>query len=558
MSDPRKKDYKEKIALHRRIEPVLFETTQGNPDTTPVEERVTSTGLNEYNGVWSEKQVGHLLKRTLFGPKRAEIEQFMAMSPSDAVDAIISPSEFPGPPVNDYFSQIEDPDIPAGETWVEAPYGEDLEGYRIVSLKGWIIKNMVTQEPSIHQKLVLFWHNILPTQFWELGLSKLSYKYYKMLYDNAFGNYKTIIVELTRDPAMLFFLNGAFNIKDAPDENYARELQELFTIGKGPDAAFSESDVREAAKILTGWTIIWDSVVNAGPPQSIFVDYYHDTGDKQFSSFYGERVIEGRSGLTGSEEMEELVDMIFDNTETARYICRRIYNFFVYHTIDENTEQNVIIPLADIFRDSNYEILPVLRALFKSEHFYDQLNIGAYIKNPADHLLGIMRTMELSLPEDPTDGLYFYNSVYWSMANKGMEIGDPPSVAGWQAYYQQPSFDKLWINTDTITKRARTQDNLLNVYLHLPAFAATLSNPGDPNELIKESAMLLHGIDLNDDVVAGLKDSLLTGQQEDYYWTTAWLQYIDDPENEEYRVTVSTRLRSMFRSFMQLSEFHLT
>ena len=366
---------------------------------------------------------------------------------------------------------------------------------------------------------------------------------------------------------MLFYLNGAYNNKEAPDENYARELQELFCIGKGTNANFTESDVQEAAKILTGWVISNEGFSFEGPLTSFFYPDWHDTQDKQFSSFYGNRVITGRSGSDGAEETDELLDMIFDNDETALYICRRIYNFFVYHEIDEATETNVIVPLAAIFRANNFEIGPVLNTLFKSEHFFDAANMGAQIKSPADHFIAMWRVMDVNVSEDAYTRWLTHISINWVTSEVGMEIGDPPSVAGWQAYYQTPSFDRLWINTDTITKRAIRQDSLvywghwvtegLQIPADLPAFVSTLNNPGDPNLLIQELATLFLGITLDNEVADGMKTILLSGQSDDYYWTNAWDDYVSDPGNSEYLSIVESRLKAMFSPFYQLSEFQL-
>lgn len=567
--DPRGSKPQELIQRLRKVNPVVFKF---DSQTKQKKRPLLASGLTEYSGDWGNTQVAHLLKRTLFGVKQSEINSFGTMSMQDAVDQIVSPSSMSTFPLNNYSTgfDISDPDVPIGESWVEAPYNNDLEGYRIHSLKSWLIGNMLDQEATIHQKLTLFWHNLLVTQFWDLFISKASYKYYRMLYDNAFGNYKTLIKELTVDPAMLFFLNGTFNNKEAPDENYGRELQELFCIGKGTNAKFEETDVKAAARVLTGWAVDWQNTIQEkGIPKSLFVPDNHDTDDKQFSSFYGSKVISGKSGLAGAEETDELLDMIFDNQETAAYICRRLYNFFVYHSIDESTEANVIQPLAELFRspENNYQIEPILKVLFKSEHFYDVANIGAAIKNPSDHILGLWRVMDMERPDDLFPELLTNISINWSLSELGMEIGDPPSVSGWQAYYQDPSYDKLWINTDTITKRALRQDSFihwghwvsenLQIKADIPKFISTLNNPGDPNLMIQELGLLLHGVVLSTEVIDGMKAILLSGQSTDAYWTTAWDLYINEPENEEYRTTVENRLKSMFSPLLQLSEFQL-
>src|SRR5205823_4891756 len=139
---------------------------------------------------------------------------------------------------------------------------------------------------------------------------------------------------------------------------------------------YTENDVKAAAKILTGYT------VNTITATSAFDATRHDTTNKQFSAFYNNTVITGQSGANGQNELDDLLNMIFATNEVAMYICRRIYRFFVYGNIDSTIETNVITPLAAIFRSNNYELKPVLSALFKSEHFFDVLTQGAMIKSP--------------------------------------------------------------------------------------------------------------------------------------------------------------------------------
>ena len=142
---------------------------------------------------------------------------------------------------------------------------------------------------------------------------------------------------------MLIHLNGFLNSKQAPDENYAREFQELFTIGVGNDSHYTENDVIAAARVLTGWRI-QDNTLN------VYMDSSeHDTASKTFSSFYNNTVIAGSSD--GMQELNAFVDMIFSTDEAAKFFCRKIYKWFVYYDIDDDTETNVITPLADYFKE---------------------------------------------------------------------------------------------------------------------------------------------------------------------------------------------------------------
>lgn len=560
------------VANFRKVNPASLPGSQVADVSLEAHVRQTTAGLETYSGPWTESQVAHLLRRTLFGIKKSELTHFKALSLENAVSELLQTSPAPAPPVNDYNSaadNINDPHVAFGETWTEAPFSGDYETYRVISLKSWQIKTMLHQEPVIQEKMTFFWHNLLVTQSWGIFIGKMSYRYFELLRSNALGNYKTLIRAITLDPAMLLYLNGAANNKFAPDENYGRELQELFCIGKGPGSKYSESDVQAAARVLTGWTLNWETYTSTGTFQAFFNPDLHDTSDKQFSAFYGGAIIKGKTGQDGAAELDELLDIILGNEECARYICRRLYIFFVSSTIDEATEKAVIEPLAVLFRNSKYEILPVLNLLFKSAHFYDALTIGALIKSPLDHLLGTWRTLGVARPahNDLATSYQIHSNMLWRMAGMGLEIADPPSVAGWQAYYQAPQFDKAWIATDTITLRALTTDSLLffgfwvsqslQIKADVLAFAKALDDPGNPVALLRESAQLFLGLALSDTTVHNLKTVLLSGQQDDGYWTAAWRTWLNDPENEMKRLTVEYRLQLTFQRLLQLGEYHL-
>ncbi len=527
----------------------------------------TTTDLDPYAGDWDDRAITHLLRRVMFGSKMSDLESFRSMSVAGSIDQLIQESPVPTPPTNDYSE--EDTGVPFGESWVLAP-ADQFEYERIMSLNAWTLNNFIDQEQTIHEKMILFWHNLLPTQAMGVFVAKASYQYFSMLRRNALGNFKTLIKELTLDTSMLLYLNGAWNNKWAPDENYSRELQELFTLGKGPNSQYTESDVQEGAKLLTGFTLNWEDRLNEGTWDYFFNPDWHSTANKRFSSFYGDEFIQGRSGMAGAEELDEMLDMIFNNEETALYICRRIYNFFVYSEIDESVEQNVIEPLAAIFRENDYEIVPVLKALFSSEHFFDEANRGAMIKSPIEHFVGYWRTIEIE-HVDPEDAHLVYNtmtSVYWGyLYSTGQRIGDPPSVSGWPAYYQAPTYDKNWITTDSITRRASSLDALVfgwfwvndpdyRLAADFVKFAEALPNPANPNTLISDTLLLLSGMESDQDTLDYLKSVLLTGQATDGYWTGAWNDYQADPSAAN-REIIESRLRGLFRSINHLSESHL-
>jgi uncharacterized protein (DUF1800 family) len=369
--------------------------------------------------------------------------------------------------------------------------------------------------------------------------------------------------DITKDVAMLRYLNGYLNNKNAPDENYGRELMELFTLGKGPGSQYTENDVKEAAKVLTGWQI------NGTTYTSFFTLSRHTTTNKTFSSFFNNTVITGRNTATaGDDELNDLLNMIFSQQEVAKFIVRKLYRWFVYYSIDTATETNVIGPLADIFRTNGYEIKPVLSALFKSEHFFDMLNRGCMIKTPADQVIGSLREMNVVFrPDTDWDTNYgLWNTFYTWMVNLGQNLHDPPNVSGMPAYYQEPNFHEIWINSDSLPKRNQFTDTMINtgytrnafkVQFDCVAFAKTLTNPGNPNDLIEEAMKLVFRNDLSVTSKSQIKTQiLLTNQQWDYYWTNAWAAYISNPTTANFN-TVNTRLKSLFQYLFNLSEYQL-
>jgi hypothetical protein len=263
--------------------------------------------------------------------------------------------------------------------------------------------------------------------------------------------------------------------------------------------------------------------------------------------------------------------MIFAKNEVSKFIVRKLYRWFVYYVIDASTETSVIEPLATIFRDNNYEIKPVLSALFKSDHFYDTVNQGCLIKSPADHLVGCLREFGVVFPDAAT----YYAEVYnmwnyirnWS-AQMAQDVGDPPNVSGWPAYYQAPQFHEMWINSDTLPKRNRFTDTMIasgysrngkKIIIDAVAFTRSLPNPVDPNVLIDDALSIICRVSLSTQSKQTLKQQiLLSNQTQDYYWSDEWNAYLADPSNMTTYNIVNTRLKTLYQYLMDLSEYQLS
>lgn len=531
----------------------------------------TTSGLTPYAGPWDTEAVIHLLKRTMFGAAPQDIAYFKSLGVTQAVDQLLNPvAPLPAPPVKDYDpTGASNPDtaIATGATWVNS-YSDDgqVRFQRVDSFKKWSIGLMINQDRSIREKMTLFWHNHFATETNVISEPIAVYRHHTLLRTNALGNFKALVKAVTLDTGMLIYLNGFSNVKQAPDENYARELQELFTLGKTNNPNYTEDDVKAAARVLTGWK--YDEPNSA----AIFDPTRHDTGSKQFSSFYNNTSIAGRSGATaGNDELDDLLNMIFaKSTEVSQFIVKKIYRWFCYYTIDAAAQANVIDPLAQLFRNSNWDIKPVLDALFKSEHFFDALNRGCLIKSPLDIAVNLCREYEVAFPDATTDvpGAYgMWAFIRDQTLQFNQEFGDPPSVSGWPSYYQPPQFYELWINSDTLPKRNQFTDVMIalgytrgsnTLKIDAVAFTQKLPNPADPNALISDAMAILYRVPVTDASRNMIKTSiLLSGQTSDYYWTNAWNAYLSNPGDMMAYQTVYTRLRDLYRYLMNLAEYQL-
>lgn len=530
----------------------------------------TESTLNPYIGAWGMNEVQHLLKRVMFGSTKDDITYFKTKTLSQAVDELLNPTApVPQPPVNNYNASAADPNVSAGQAWVNDVSSDGtINANRRNSFKQWWTGVMLNQDRSIREKLTLFWANHFGTETATIGIASMAYWHNALLRQNALGNFKSLVKAVTIDAGMLRNLNGYLNTSAAPDENYGRELQELFTVGKNPVtnlADYAESDVKMAAKVLTGWSI-------NGSFQVVFNSGRHDTTAKTFSSFYNSTTIAGRTGANGAAETDDLLTMIFSKNEVSEFIVRKLYRWFVYYKIDAATEANIIKPLAKIFRDNNYEIKPVLAALFKSEHFFDPLNQGCLIKSPVDKAISCMREFGVVFPPNDAanylDAYGMWNYIYGWITSMGQNIGDPPNVSGWPAYYQTPQFHEIWINSDTLPKRSRFTDTMIlsgytrnnkKIVIDAVAFTKTLSNPADPNALIDEALSIIYRVPLTAATKQTIKQQiLLSGQVTDGYWTAAWQSHINAPADASAYNIVNTRLKSLYQYFMNLSEYQLS
>ncbi|MEO8086234.1 MAG: DUF1800 domain-containing protein [Bacteroidota bacterium] len=541
----------------------LFKLELSEDNDSPVLQ--SSTGLTPYGGSWTIAEVKHLLRRTMFGATKADVNYFLSAGLSQTIAELLSAPVAPAPPLYVYTSNYNDPDVAFGDTWITAPVNPLANTLRIKSYRGWWANQLLTQNRSIQEKMVLFWHNHFATETAGVNDARYCYLHNTLLRQFALGNFKDLTRAITLDPAMLKYLNGYLNSENAPDENYGRELQELFTVGKDENGIpyYSEDDVQNAAKVLTGYRI------NATTISSYFDSNRHNATNKIFSAFYNNTVITGQSGSAGANELDDLLDMIFGTQQVAVFICRKIYRYFMYYIIDAQIEADVIQPLANIFRTNNYEIAPVIEALLSSEHFFDAANSGSLIKTPLDFTVALCRDFSVTFPDNTLleDQYFLWNKIHSQAGTMGQMLGDPPNVAGWPAYYQEPSFHELWINSSTLPSRNSFSDKMAHsgyastnslIIIDFVLYTTTLDAPDDPGMLIQEVIDRHLSTDVSQTIKDYLKSFLLSGQISDSYWTSAWNDYIGDPNDMGYYQIVQSRLEDMYKYLMDLPEYQLS
>ena len=505
----------------------------------------------------SDVQAAHLLRRATLGPTPEHIKQFTGLKPAVAVQKLLADQPLPGPPL----------DPATGKTFVDQPFVEAMQGQHQSYTKGWWLGQMLKEGASVREKMVLFWQNHFVTTFAEVNDSRYMYNYNTLLRRNALGSFNTFLIEITKDPSMLRYLNGNQNTVLKPNENYARELQELFSIGLGK-GNYTEDDVKAAARVLTGWTDTGYRNTTTAAITTTFRQGQHDTNDKGFSASYGNTVIKGRSGATaGDDELADLISMILKQPETARFIVRKLYVWFVNSEISPAVETNFIEPLSKVFRDSNYQIKALLTALFNSDHFFDDSLKGAIIKSPIELIVGSMRYFKTVPPDAVTDSANFYtftNNLLARGREQQQDLMDQPTVFGWRPYYDTGLY-QIWITANTLALRgyftdlfARGQLKVNNKVYSFDSIevAKTLSDPSDAFKLVDDLTAQLFTVSLTNAQKDFLVDSILLPGLPRYEWPTEWNDFIKT-NTAAKRTVVKSKLDNLFLYLLRMAEYQV-
>ena len=382
----------------------------------------------------------HLLNRTGFGATDAEIVEYAGLERAQAVErllagvrreASIAPPAFVNEPFVPFYRLRQ----MSAEERQAAQRKLFEQGFE---LRAWWLREMLATPSPLTERMTLFWHNHFATSQQKVRSTQLMYRQNVLLRREALGNFAALLHAIGRDPAMLIYLDNAGSRRQAPNENFAREVMELFTLGEGH---YSEADVKEAARAFTGWSLDRDS------GEFVYRRIWHDYGEKT--------VVGARGRLDG----DEVLDILLARPETAEFVAAKVWKEFVSPTPDREEVRR----WAAVFRGARYEVKPLLRTVLNSDAFWSPAHRAALIKSPLDLVAGTMRTFAIH----PFD----LRPAVFACAALGQNPFSPPNVKGW------PGGD-AWIDSATLLGRKQWLERIFRGAD--PAMAAEASTAVEP------------------------------------------------------------------------------
>ena len=369
------------------------------------------------------EEARHMLTRTGFGANFDEISRYSKLSYKQAVEQLLN--------------EVNEDLVIQPPAWLHKPIAQNNKKFKQLlpeqkkairkkrkmqesQLKGWWLAEMANTESPFTEKMVLFWHNHFTSSLKKVKQPVLLYRQNELFRKHALGNYKELVHAISKDPAMLGYLDNFKSTKKSPNENFARELLELFTLGEGN---YSEQDIKQAARAFTGWS------VDRKTGKYVFRKARHDFGEK---TFLGEQ---------GKLNGDDIIDIIFQQPEVATFLVNKLWLEFVSETPNEAEIQY----LAEYFRNNNYELKLLMRELLLSKSFRSSSNYARLIKSPIDYIVGTLRMLEIPVK----DG----RAAAFASAHLGQNVFDPPNVKGW-------SGGKDWITSSSLLTRQQLLERM--------------------------------------------------------------------------------------------------
>lgn len=415
------------------------------------------------NNPWDIQKVKHIHNRLGFGVNWKEAKEALQKTPNDYIDKLIEDA------IN--YPKMDEP------KWVSLDAKDyDANGFGDFSYLDLLreTRYSFTKEIYYHSvkgRLMLFWHNHLVTNSVDYVFPGYGFRYIQIIEKYALGNFKEFVNEMGKSEAMLRYLNGYENVAGNPNENYARELYELFTLGEGNN--YTEKDITETSRALTGY----NHYTNGGGSRIVFKPETFDSTEKT--------IFEQK----GNWNYDDVINILFEQRaeQIGKYICEKLYKYFVSPSVTDEIRSSIIIPLGKVFVDNNFEIIPVLKKLFKSEHFFDINAQRCVIRSPHDNVVGLLKDTGFNFGDWDE---YLKTRIVYRTTNVGQELLKPPTVAGW-------SGDKEWINSGVFARRISNIVTLIHrAYSvdkeQLRELAITISeNSKDPEFIVKQFFNLL-------------------------------------------------------------------
>ena len=371
---------------------------------------------------WSTPQAAHLLNRAGFGGTPEEIAALQSLGLEKAVESLISGDEdadlFPTPPITQPPEFVEMARERAGlnEEERREHYRKMRaeQGEQIRKIRAWWLNRMRYTPFPLREKLTLFWHSHFATGFQKVRITYQMWQQNETLRANALGNFRTLTKQIAKDPAMMVYLDTNKSARTKPNENFARELMELFMLGEG--VRYTEKDIQESARAFTGYRVAQPNM------QFTFDRKRFDNSEKEFM------------GRKGAFSGDDIVDIILDQPESSEYITRKLWVFFA----SDNPSEATIKALASHFRKSNYDIASTMKEIFLSEEFYSPKVMRQQVKSPVQWIVQTAKVLEAPLPAQA--------ALETALPQMGQKLFDPPNVKGWEG-------GRNWISSSTLLLR---------------------------------------------------------------------------------------------------------
>ena len=464
---------------------------------------------------WTKRHIAHIYRTLGYGASFAELEAGLSLDPQTLVHNLLDAGAQSEQPVPYYWVDYTREDYD-GDGDLEREHFREIK-------RDWIRRGF--SHPFQH-RMVMFWHSHFATEVRVYGCNSYVWDYYKLLHEEAFGNFRRFVERMGLTEAMLVYLDGNLNRVGQPNENYARELMELFTMGE--NNGYTQQDIVEVSKALTGYR----------------VRRYLCEDAEFFNSRYDDSVktIFGQSGNFNYDDVHELIFTLKRN-EVAHHICSRIYQHFIYKDVN----QEVVSQLAEVFLQENWELLPVLKKLFASEHFFEMAFQGAKIKSPMDLLIQQISSCQVDMEAHMESDTIAY--IDYISEQMGQEIFNPPNVAGWPGH-------RFWLSENALAFRWSYCHNVLNNYFNeagherIRDLVLEISpSENDPKIITAAMAEYWLGLELEEDLIDVGVQFLKAGIPENYFDDGTWSLYW--PEAPQQVV-------NLFKYFIQLPEYQLT